>query len=285
MSQPAQPAPPSCYRHPDRPTYVRCTRCNRFICGECMHSAAVGHQCPDCVGADARSVRQATTPFGAVQRASVTPLVTYVLIGLNVAMFVVQMALPGTERALALWPVAVADGQWYRLVTSAFLHFGVAHIAFNMLALYFVGPPLEAALGRLRFIVLYLLSALGGAALAYLLTLTALTAGASGAVFGLFGATFVVGKRLNMDVRGVVTVIALNLAFTFVFPLISGQNISWQGHIGGLLTGAAVAAAYAYAPRGQRVAVQAGASVAILVLIVGIVVWRTADLRSMFGLG
>ena len=285
MSQPAQPAPPSCYRHPDRPTYVRCTRCNRFICGECMHSAAVGHQCPDCVGASARTVRQATTAFGAVQRASTTPLVTYVLIGINVAMFVVQMALPSTERALALWPVAVADGQWYRLLTSAFLHFGVAHIAFNMLALYFVGPPLEAALGRLRFTVLYLLSALGGAALAYLLTLNALTAGASGAVFGLFGATFVVGKRLNMDVRGVVAVIALNLAFTFVFPLISGQNISWQGHIGGLLTGAAVAAAFAYAPRGQRAAVQAGAGVAILVLIVGIVVWRTADLRAMFGLG
>ncbi|MEW5809326.1 MAG: rhomboid family intramembrane serine protease [Actinomycetota bacterium] len=249
-----------------------------------MHSAAVGHQCAECVGVGARSVRQATTPFGAVQRRSATPVVTYTLIGLNVAMFVLQMALPGTERALALWPVAVADGQWYRLLTSAFLHFGVTHIAFNMLALYFVGPPLEAALGRLRFTALYLLSALGGSALAYLLTLNALTAGASGAVFGLFGATFVVGKKLNMDVRGVIAVIVLNLAFTFVFPLISSQNISWQGHIGGLITGAAVAAAFAYAPRAQRAAVQLGASAVILVLLVAIAVWRTADLRAMFGL-
>ncbi len=286
MNQPGYPPPPPafCYRHPDRPTYVRCTRCNRFICGECMHSAAVGHQCAECVGAGVRSVRQATTPFGAVRRRSTTPVVTYTLIGLNVAMFVLQMAVPGTERALALWPVAVADGEWYRLLTSAFLHFGVTHIAFNMLALYFVGPPLEAALGRLRFTALYLLSALGGAALAYLLTLNALTAGASGAVFGLFGATFVVGKKLNMDVRGVIAVIVLNLAFTFVFPLFSGQNISWQGHIGGLITGAAVAAAFAYAPRAQRTAVQAGACTAILVLIVAIVLWRTADLRAMFGL-
>lgn len=289
MSQPGYPPPPPpppafCYRHPDRPTYVGCTRCNRPICGECMHSAAVGHQCSECVGAGARSVRQATTPFGAVARQSTTPVITYVLIGLNVAMFALQMALPGLERALALWPVAVADGEWYRLLTSAFLHFGFAHIAFNMLALYFVGPPLEVALGRLRFTALYLLSALGGSALAYLLTLNALTAGASGAVFGLFGATFVVGKRLNMDVRGVVGVIVLNLAFTFVFPLISSQNISWQGHIGGLITGAAVAAAFAYAPRAQRIAVQGGACAVILVLIVAISVWRTADLRAMFGL-
>jgi membrane associated rhomboid family serine protease len=250
-----------------------------------MHDAAVGHQCAECVNEGARSVRQATTPFGAVQGRSRTPVVTYTLIGLNVAMFALQMAIPGTQRALALWPPAVADGEWYRLVTSAFLHFGVTHIAFNMLALYFVGPPLEAALGRLRFSALYLLSALGGSALAYLLTLNALTAGASGAVFGLFGATFVVGKRLNMDVRGVMAVIVLNLAFTFVFPLISSQNISWQGHIGGLVTGAAVAAAYAYAPRTSRVAVQAGASAVILVLLLAIIVFRTADLRAMFGLG
>lgn len=285
---PGYPTPPqqvpACYRHPDRPTYVRCTRCNRYICGECMRDAAVGHQCADCVNEGARSVRPATTSFGAVQHRSRTPVVTYTLIGLNVAMFALQMAIPGTQRALALWPPAVAGGEWYRLLTSAFLHFGLTHIAFNMLALYFVGPPLEAALGRLRFSALYLLSALGGSALAYLLTLNALTAGASGAVFGLFGATFVVGKRLNMDVRGVMAVIVLNLAFTFVFPLISSQNISWQGHIGGLVTGAAVAAAYAYAPRSSRVAVQAGASVVILVLLLAMIVFRTADLRAMFGL-
>lgn len=279
------PQTPTCYRHPDRPTYVRCTRCNRFICPECMHSASVGHQCADCVGAAAQTVRPVTTTFGARQQRSGTPVVTYVLIGINLAMFVLQTASTGLERALALWPPAVADGDLYRLLTSAFLHFGMAHIAFNMLALYFVGPALEQALGRLRFSALYLLSALGGSVLVYVLTLNALTAGASGAIFGLFGATFVVGRKLNMDVRGVVAIIGLNLVFTFIYPLFTSQNISWQGHIGGLVTGAAVAAIYAYAPSKQRNLVQGGATVAILVLFVALIWWRTADLRAMFGMG
>lgn len=248
-----------------------------------MRDAAVGHQCADCVGEGARSVRQVTNAFGARPPKSLTPLVTYGLIALNLLMFALQMASPDLERALALWPLAVADGQTYRLITSAFLHFGLTHIAFNMLALYFVGPPLEIALGRVRFLVLYLVSALGGSVLVYLLTLDALTAGASGAVFGLFGATFVVGKRLNMDVRSVLTIIVLNMVFTFVYPLFTSQNISWQGHIGGLVTGAVVAAVFAYAPRVKRTAVQAGATAAVLVLLVGLVLWRTADLRAMFG--
>ncbi|OAN37026.1 rhomboid family intramembrane serine protease [Mycolicibacterium iranicum] len=281
---PPQQQIPTCYRHPDRQTYVRCTRCNRFICPECMRNAAVGHQCADCVGEGARSVRSATNVFGAQRPTSLTPVVTYVLIGINLLVFALQMASPELERALAVWPPAVADGEVYRLLTSAFMHFGLTHIAFNMLALYFVGPPLEIALGRLRFIALYLLSALGGSVLVYLLTFNSLTAGASGAVFGLFGATFVVGKRLNMDTRSVLMIIALNLAFTFVYPLITSQNISWQGHIGGLVTGAVVAAAFAYAPRQQRTLVQGAAAAALLVVFVGLVVWRTADLRALMGL-
>lgn len=279
------PQTPTCYRHPDRQTYVRCTRCNRFICPECMHDAAVGHQCADCVGAAARTVRPVRTPFGAKPQRSSVPVVTYVLIAINLVVFALQMASPEMERQLVLWPPAVANGEIFRLLTSAFMHFGFAHIAFNMLALYFVGPPLEMALGRLRYTALYLLSALGGSTLVYLLTLNAQTAGASGAVFGLFGAMFVVGKRLNMDVRSVAGIIVANLAFTFVIPLISSQNISWQGHIGGLITGAAVAAAYAYAPKQQRTLVQAGATVAVVVLLVALIWWRTADLRAMYGLG
>lgn len=281
---PPQQQIPTCYRHPDRQTYVRCTRCNRYICPECMRNAAVGHQCADCVGEAARSVRPATNVFGAQRPRSLTPVVTYVLIGINLLIFALQMASPELERALALWPPAVADGEVYRLLTSAFMHFGLTHIAFNMLALYFVGPPLEIALGRMRFIALYLLSALGGSVLVYLLTFNALTAGASGAVFGLFGATFVVGKRLNMDTRSVLMIIVLNLAFTFVYPLITSQNISWQGHIGGLVTGAVVAAAFAYAPRQQRNLVQGAATAALLVVFIGLVVWRTADLRALMGL-
>ncbi|MCH9666625.1 MAG: rhomboid family intramembrane serine protease [Actinomycetia bacterium] len=285
MSYPSASQTPTCHRHPGRPTYVRCTRCNRFICPDCMHSAAVGHQCSDCFRAAAATVRPVTTQFGARPQRSAVPVVTYVLIGINLLVFVLQISSTGMERALALWPPAVADGDLYRLVTSAFLHFGTAHIAFNMLALYFVGPPLEAALGRLRFSALYLLSALGGSVLVYLLTLNSLTAGASGAVYGLFGALFVVGRKLNMDVRGVVAIIVLNLVFTFVYPLFTAQSISWQGHIGGLLTGAAIAAVYAYAPRQHRNLVQAGSTAAVVAIFVALIWWRTVELRAMFGLG
>ncbi|MCV7282067.1 rhomboid family intramembrane serine protease [Mycolicibacterium flavescens] len=286
MPHPGTPGPqvtPTCYRHPDRVTYVRCARCNRFICAECMRDAAVGHQCVECVNQGAKTVRQARTQFGGVPSAK--PTVTYTLIGINVVMFVLQMALPGFQREFVLQAFAVADGELYRLLTSAFLHYGMAHLLFNMWALYVVGVPLEAALGRLRFFGLYALSALGGSVLVYLASApTAMTAGASGAVFGLFGATFVVGRRLNMDVRWVVVIIALNLAFTFVIPLISSQNISWQGHIGGLVTGAVVAAAYAYAPRASRNAVQIAATVAVLALCAVLIWWRTTTLLASVGL-
>ncbi len=242
-----------------------------------MRDAAVGHQCAECVGEGTKTVRQVRTQFGGVP--SATPLVTYVLIGINAVMFAVQMLSPELQRELALFSPAVADGDWYRLLTSAFLHYGPTHILFNMWALYVVGPPLEAALGRVRFIALYVMSALGGSVLVYLLSsLGAQTAGASGAVFGLFGATFVIGKRLNLDVRWVIGLILINLVITFVVP-----NISWQGHIGGLVTGAVIAAAYAYAPRKNRTAVQVAATVAVLLLFIVLIWWRTAVLLSMFG--
>jgi membrane associated rhomboid family serine protease len=283
MTMSTPPVTPTCYRHPDRVTYVRCARCNRYICPECMRSAAVGHQCVECVSDGAKAVRQARTQFGGVPSAK--PVITYVLIAVNVVMFALQTLLPGLQRDLVLQSYAVADGDLYRLLTSAFLHYGPAHILFNMWALYIVGPPLEAALGRLRFTGLYVLSALGGSVLVYLLASpVAQTAGASGAIFGLFGATFVIGKRLNMDVRWVVTLIAINLAFTFVIPLVSSENISWQGHIGGLVTGAVIAAAYAHAPRNSRNVVQAGASIAALIVFVLLIWWRTGDLLASFGM-
>ena len=285
-SMPGTPAEtPTCYRHPDRATYVRCTRCNRYICPDCMRDAAVGHQCADCVSASARTVRQPRTHFGGQQR-SATPVVTYALIAVNVLMFVLQTVSVDVQRELVLRSPAVADGELYQLVTSAFLHYGLTHLLFNMWALYVVGPPLEMWLGRLRFGALYALSALGGSVLVYLLSsLNAATAGASGAIFGLFGATFVVGKRLNLDVRWVIGLIGLNLAFTFVIPLISSQNISWQGHIGGLVTGALIAAAYAYAPRERRNLIQGGVTAAVLVLFALLIWWRTSDLLTQFGLG
>jgi membrane associated rhomboid family serine protease len=273
------PQTPTCYRHPDRATYVRCTRCNRYICPECMRDAAVGHQCADCVNEAAKTVRQPRTHFGGAQRGT-TPVVTYALIALNVVMFVLQTLSAELQSELVLRPGSAADGELYRLATSTFLHFGPAHLLFNMWALYVVGPPLEIALGRLRFTALYLLSALGGSVLVYLLSsLGATTAGASGAVFGLFGAAFVIGKRLNLDVRWVVGLIAINLVITFLVP-----NISWQGHIGGLVTGAVIAAAYAYAPQKSRNLVQAAASVAARVLFALLIWWRTADLLAQVGM-
>jgi len=269
---------PTCYRHPGRETYVRCTRCRRYICPDCMRDAAVGHQCVECVRAGARTVRHPRTQFGGRQR-STTPVVTYGLIAVNVVAFVVQTASVTVERQLTLSPPAIADGDLYRLVTSAFLHYGVMHLLFNMWALYVVGPPLEMWLGRLRFGTLYALSALGGSVLVYLLSpLNAATAGASGAVFGLFGATFVVAKRLHLDIRWVVALIVINLVITLTVP-----GISWQGHVGGLVTGALIAAACVYAPREHRYLIQGAVTVSVVMVLAMLVLWRTAHLLAEFG--
>jgi membrane associated rhomboid family serine protease len=249
-----------------------------------MHSAAVGHQCPECIAEGNRSVRRPRTHFGGRMSGSATPVLTYVLIAVNVLVAILQTASGDLESRFVMWAPAVADGQWYRLITSAFMHYGLMHLLFNMLALYFVGPSLEMALGRLRFGALYGLSALGGSVLVYLASpVNAATAGASGAVFGLFGALFVVSRRLNLDIRGIAAIILLNLVFTFVYPLISGQGVSWQAHVGGLVTGAALAAVYAYAPRNGRTAVQAGATAAVVVVLLALIWWRTGEILDLFG--
>lgn len=276
MSTPNPPGTMACYRHPDRPTYVRCARCQRAICPDCMRAAPVGHQCVECVDEGARSIRKVTTTLGG--RPVSRPLVTWVLIAANLVMFVLQMAIPSFEREFVLWPPLIAlDDQVYRLITSAFLHGGVPHIAFNMLALYLTGPALERALGHGRFVALYVLSALGGSVLVYLLTpLETATLGASGAIFGLFGATFVLARRLRFDVRSIVGLVVINLVITFVVP-----GISWQGHIGGLVTGALVAWMFAAAPRAHRTLVQVAASVGLLVLFAALVWWRTSSIMAL----
>lgn len=267
------PAPPACYRHADRPAYVGCSRCGRPVCPECMRSAAVGHQCVDCVQAGLAAAPRAIV---AAQRSGV-PIVTYSLIAVNVAVFVMQMALPGLTRVLSLWPPAVAAGEYYRLFSSAFMHYGLVHIGFNMWALYVLGPPLEQYLGRVRFGALYFLSALGGSVVVYLFSpLESATAGASGAIFGLFGATLVAARRLRLDVRWLVALIVINLVITFSFP-----GVSWQGHLGGLITGAAVGAAYVYAPAPRRNLVQAGCSAGVLVLFAALIAWRSAELLAL----
>jgi membrane associated rhomboid family serine protease len=250
-----------------------------------MRSAAVGHQCVECVNEGAKSVRQPRGQFGGLRPSGGVPVVTYTLIAINVLAFILQMASPDLERRLVLWAPAVADGEWWRLITSAFLHYGIMHIAFNMLVLCVMGPQLEQTFGRLRYGALYGVSALGGSVLVYLLSpINSATAGASGAIFGLFGATFVVAKKLDLDVKPIIALIGLNVAFTLVVPLVTSQNISWQGHLGGLITGGLVAAALVYAPRERRNLVQAGAVVALLVVFVALIWWRTQTLLALVGL-
>jgi membrane associated rhomboid family serine protease len=274
----------TCYRHPDREAHVRCTRCNRRICPDCMIEASVGFQCPECVREGNANVRKARTTFGG-SLSDNAGYVTKVLIGLNVAVYVLQQASASfTERfdLIGAFPPppnvafeGVADGQYYRLLTAAFMHGGLLHIAFNMYALFLFGPPLEAALGRVRFTVLYLVAAVGGSAVSYTFNApNQPSLGASGAVFGLLGAFFVVNRRLGRDNSGLLVLVAINLAIAFV----PHTNIDWHAHVGGLLTGALTALAFAYAPSSRRTLVQAGGAVVVLLLIVSLIVWRTAEL-------
>ncbi|MFE2426285.1 rhomboid family intramembrane serine protease [Streptomyces sp. NPDC059373] len=256
-----------CYRHPDRETGIRCTRCERPICPECMVSASVGFQCPECVREGRQSMPEPRTMAGGSLAAD-PRLLTKIIIGLNVAVFLAVNAFGGNlENDLILWGPWTAEGpdQWYRLLSSVFLHKEIAHIAFNMLALWWIGGPLETVLGRARYLALYLISGLGGSALVLLLAPNAGTLGASGAIFGLFGATAVFMKRLRQDLRPVLILLGLNLLFTFTW-----SGISWQGHIGGLVTGTLVAIGMAYAPRQRRRLVQWGTCAAVLVAVVAV---------------
>jgi membrane associated rhomboid family serine protease len=278
----ATAGPLSCYRHPGVETYVRCVRCDRPICPDCMNSASVGFQCPECVRSGARTVRRPRTRFGGLMPSTVGQ-VTRLLIGINVVAFIYQQINDRFTVRFELIPfgvdhtilAGVAQGRYDRLITSAFLHANVLHILFNMYALLIVGPTLEAALGRLRFVALYFLSALGGSTVAYLLMPSnGAAVGASGAIFGLFGALFVVTRRVGSDSGGILGLIAINLVLTFTL-----SGISWQAHVGGLVTGTLIAAAYAYAPRRQQAVIQAGASVVVLLILVAAVAVRTHSLN------
>ena len=281
---------PTCFRHAGRETYLSCSRCGRPACPECLRSAPVGQQCVECVKEGGRTVRQPTAVFGG--RVVSGAVVTYTLIALNVALYLVEWVYPKIVDYLALIGsaydstihsvVGVAHGEYYRLLTSAFLHeqglsgFGPLHIIFNMWALILLGPSLERLLGRLRFLAVYLLSALGGSVMFYLLApANEPGLGASGAIFGLFGAYFVVARRLKVDSRSIVFLILLNLGISFAVA-----GIAWQAHVGGLLTGGLLTAAYAYAPRNHRTLIQVGATVAVVAVLVIAVLTRNHQLMS-----
>ncbi len=278
--QPGAREIPHCYRHTDRETYISCQRCGRPICPECMRQASVGFQCPQCVAEGRASTPRPRTVYGGRLRGGGN-VATLTLIGINVVMYLLILA-GGFGSALAnetvLFPLAVANGEWWRLITSTFVHVQFLHLFFNMFALWIFGPMLETMLGRTRFVTLYLLSGLVGSVAVYWLSApTVPTLGASGSIFGLLGAALVVSVRRGYDVTWLLGLLGINLVFTFV-----ATNISWQGHLGGLVGGLAIGAAIAWAPRRFRTLVQVLVFGVIFALCLVLIALRTAELGAPF---
>jgi membrane associated rhomboid family serine protease len=247
-------APRYCYRHPDRETGLSCSECGRPICYECMTPAPVGLRCPEHSGRP-QGIQKVVRP---AQRAvsgvgSRRPnLVTLILIGLNVGVFLAELALGGSPQygnnnwifdhgalfASAVYSngtlAGVAHGEWWRLITAAYLHAGIIHLAVNMVSLYFVGSILEQVIGRWRFALLYVAAGIAGSAGALVWNPNAITVGASGAIFGCLGALFVLERRGIIHSGGqILGLIVLNLVFTFALS----SYISVGGHVGGLIAG------------------------------------------------
>lgn len=310
MSDPA-PGVTVCYRHAGREANIRCQRCERPICTDCMRDAAVGFQCPSCIKEGARSTRQGVATYGGTRSAN-PALTSYVLIGINLAVWLGVLAtgwhgsrliailslsptgqceltsMPGafadvTKAQCAgysntTWVPGVADGSYWQLVTSMFMHVEIWHIAANMLSLFLLGPAVEAALGRARFLAVYLVGGLGGSVAAYWLSdATGYSLGASGAIYGIFGALAILVIKVGGDLRPIAINLVINLVITFAVP-----NISWQAHLGGLALGAAVTAIIVYAPRGvRRATVQWSAVFGVTAVLALAIVLRSADLAPL----
>ena len=289
---------PTCYRHPDRETYIRCQRCERPICPDCMRDAAVGFHCPGCIAEGARTTRQGRTTYGG--RPSGNPAATSLaLIVANVGVWLAITLTGGRASGLADrlallvrgrcdpigqegiytaapteqicrrglggdWVLGVTDGAPWQLVTSMFTHIEVWHLAANMIALWFLGPQLEMAVGRLRFLALYLISGLVGSAMILWFTGDQVqTVGASGAIFGLMGGLLVMAVKVGGNVSQIGMLLLVNLFITFTIP-----GISWQGHLGGFVGGVLVGAALVYSPRGPRRSLWQALGVGLVALVV-----------------
>jgi membrane associated rhomboid family serine protease len=266
-----------------------------------MRSAAVGFQCPECISegqSGARQPRRYSNPRYVRSALTRRPdIVTMTLIGINVVVYLAKLALAGgvslaessggagslaahiglIGRALYGGQViGVSTGEYYRLLTAMFLHFSLLHIALNMYALYLLGPPLETLLGKWRYLALYFVGGLGGSALAYLLSSPGqLEGGASGAIFGLFAAFYIIGRQRRINTTPILIIIGLNLVLSFVIP-----GIGYLAHIGGLVTGGLIALAYAYAPRGRpwRLATQIAGPAVLLAAVIAVTAVRTVAL-------
>lgn len=289
---------PVCYRHPERETYLRCVRCERYICTSCMVPAAVGHQCPECVRGGAKTVRQPRTAVGGKVHAR-QGVVTIALIAVNVVVFglqqligpafTVRLELLGMAGSSSYTPsavnIGVANGEWYRLVTAMFVHENPAHIALNMLSLWWIGLPVEARLGRLRYLLTYLVCGVSASAISFaFMGRYDASLGASGAIFGLLGVLAVLAYREKLDLRPLAVVIVLNLVYSF-----SVAGIDWHDHLGGLGAGLIMGAAFAFAPRPEgrvpwyrslQKLVPLGAGAALLVATVVIVAVHAHSLQD-----
>lgn len=273
-----QQSAPVCYRHRNRQTYLRCVRCDKPICADCRIDAPVGFQCPDCVAEGRRTIRKTRSSFGGGARAGAAGTVTKVLIGVNVAVFVLALITDGSLRAAATsemtplhWlgaeigylpgystevtvtvfgtPITapiVASGGYYRMITAMFLHFGAIHLLFNMVVLWMLGRILERDLGPARYLVAYFLSGLAGSVAVYLFSYDSFTAGASGAVYGLFGLLIMVNRKLRRDNQGIYVLLGLNLVLTIF------MQFSLAGHVGGLVGGLICGAILTFTPRERR---------------------------------
>lgn len=252
---------PVCYRHPDREAHIRCQRCERPICPECMVPAAVGFQCPECVREGNKGVRRARNI-----RLGGGSVVTWVLIGINLAVFLLVHATSSTflldlmqhtnsfcvQNSPGFGCTAISrgvrDGAYWELLTSIFTHQQLLHIGSNMLSLWMIGPWVEAALGRVRYVATYLLCGLGGSALVlWSASPNIPTLGASGAIFGLLGVLIVLFLRRGLPVGQLVVVAGLNFYLTFAYP-----GISWQAHVGGFVTGLVIGGIIAITPGIRR---------------------------------
>ncbi|MEU1549043.1 rhomboid family intramembrane serine protease [Nocardia sp. NPDC005745] len=253
-----QPPAPTCVRHPNRPTGLACTRCGRPSCAECLRPAAVGQHCVDCLRTDQRGVAPVRTVSGAAAARTSAPYVTYALIAINVVIYAITAAqsknLMDNQLGSALfldwvlWAPAVADGEWWRVLGSGFLHYGPIHLALNMFALYVVGRDAELVLGRLRYLAVYSVSLLGGSAGVMLFSQNSMTAGASGAVYGLFGAITIILLRLRQNPNQMLIIIGIN-----VFISLSLPGISLWGHLGGLAAGTLATLGILFLPAWLRV--------------------------------
>jgi membrane associated rhomboid family serine protease len=280
---------PVCPRHPDRVSYVRCQRCGQPTCPECQRPAAVGVQCVDCVRAGQKSMRMPRTQFGARVSQGGRPVVTLIIIGICVVVWLFQKASPTFSADLNFWPPAAKSQPW-RFLTSAFEHDTSSslplHILFNMYALWIVGQYLEPLLGRLRFALLFLVSAIGGS-VGLLLLATPSTQldsswdtralGASGAVFGTFLALLLLNRHLGRSTAGIGVVILINFAYGFIAP-----NVAWQAHLGGAITGAACAGILILTARPERRRWQLPMIGLLLVVLVALAMAKLAPLGPQY---